>query len=151
MQLEPGFLQQLFRIFQRSLLGRGAENPCIHQCFQDLIQVIFKFVFLRDLSADPVQPQFVIDLFQKQVPSAVAVPDILFHLLVRMEPQNNLMILFFFFPGKLCGILPCPFIRVFRTGLLPDLLQIPKFLDDLGCMDPVLIDRLDHIEAFGVL
>ena len=127
-QPEGGLLQEPFRKGERGPFGVGIEDAGVDEAGEDPVQVIPESVPFRDVAADPVDPQLIIDILQEKVAGIEASLLSLLDQLRLGEPLDDFLLSFLLPAVKFLDVFPGPGIGIRPAGLLPDGIEVAELL-----------------------
>ena len=137
-------------IFVCTFLGSGIKNPCINKPGKDGIQVVFKAMFFCDSLADPVKPQFIVNILKKQIAAIEAPPGIVFQTFNRGKINLDRGSFFFFRQVHESNLFLCPGFGICNTIRITDIFFRTEFFDNHGFIFSININGLLCVIKNGI-
>ena len=72
-------------IFVCTFFGCRIKNPCVNKTGKDGIQVVFKAMLFGNSLADPVKPQFIVNILKEEISAIETRLGIVFQTLSRKK------------------------------------------------------------------
>ena len=130
--------------------GGGEKDACVKQAGQDGVQVIVKPMPCTDRGADLIQPQFIVDILEEEVPAVELSLVLQFKVSAGAEGDMEGRGLPLFRFVHEADLLFCPCLCICNAIGFAYVFIRAKSLDDHGLVLPVHPDCLDGPVCYGV-
>lgn len=147
---ERRLFEQGFRKEAGGPFGIGFQDPSIKQAGQDRIEIVLEGMAFRDLFADQIEFQFMINFLKKQIADLILVLILLRQPLCGRKRQSDLLILLLFLFVEFPDMFFRSDIRILPV-LFPNIMFVSQFFNGHRMLDALtVVVGLDHVEQTSV-